>query len=108
MFYSIALFLHIVGALGMFAALALEGTSLFYLRRSVTVEQAHSWMNVLGLVQRLGPVSLVLILLPGFYMMATVWGGVPWIAVALAAIVLIAVLGAFSGIRLAAIGRTVK
>lgn len=48
MFYSIALFLHIVAALGLFAALALEWTSLFYLRRSVTVEQARQWMNVLG------------------------------------------------------------
>jgi hypothetical protein len=108
MFYSIALFLHIVGALGLFAALALEWTSLFYLRHSHTVEQALSWMNVLGLVRRLGPTSLVFILLPGFFMMATVWGGVPWIAVTLAAILLFPLLGAFSGLRLAAIGRTVK
>jgi hypothetical protein len=108
MFYSIALFLHIVGALGLFAALALEWTSLFYLRRSVTVEQVRSWMNVLSLVRRLGPTSLVFILLPGFYMMATVWGGVPWIVVTLAAILLFPLLGAFSGIRLAAIGRSVE
>jgi hypothetical protein len=39
-------------------------------------------------------------------MMATAWGGVAWIIVTLASMVLLAVFGALSGRRLAAIGRT--
>ncbi len=104
--YSIALFLHIVGALGLFVALGLEWTSLVYLRRASTAEQAREWLGVLGGTRRLGPASLAAILLSGFYMMATAWGWVGWIGVALAAMVLIAVVGAsLTGLRIGAVGR---
>jgi hypothetical protein len=92
--YSIVLFLHIVGALGLFVALGLEWVSLAYVRRAATAEQAREWLGVRSWVMRLGPASLVVILLSGFYMMATRWGGAGWILVALAALVVIAILGA--------------
>jgi len=99
--YSIALFLHIVGALGMFVAFGLEWMSLAYLQRASTAEQAREWLGVRGWVQRMGPGSLALILLSGFYMMAPTWRWVGWIVVALAAIVLIAILGAtLTGLRM--------
>jgi hypothetical protein len=104
--YSIALFLHIVGSLGLFVALGLEWTSLVSLRRASTSEQAREWLGVLGGTRRLGPASLAAILLSGFYMMAVTWGWVGWIVVALAAIVLIAVVGAtLTGLRIGAVGR---
>ncbi len=103
--YSIALFLHIVGALGLFAALGLEWTSLRQLRRATTVEQARAWFDVLGLVRRIGPAALVAILLPGFYLMAAAWGWTGWIVVALAGMGLLAALGALNGVPLAALGR---
>lgn len=104
--YSIALFLHVVGALGLFVALGLEWTSLVYLRRASTAEQAREWLGVLGGTRRLGPASLAAILLSGFYMMATTWGWVGWIIVALAAMVLIAIVGAtLTGLRIVAVGR---
>ena len=104
--YSLVLFLHIGGALGLFVALGLEWTSLSFLRRAATGEQVREWLSVLGLTRRLGPIALVLILLPGFYMMATTWGGAAWILVALAAVVVIAILGAtLTGARMGRIGR---
>ncbi len=103
--YSIALFLHIVGALGLFAALGLEWTSLRQLRRATTVAQARAWFDVLGLVRRIGPASLATILLPGFYLMATAWHWTGWIVVALAGMGLLAVLGALNGVPLAALRR---
>ena len=49
---------------------------------------------------------MLLILISGFYMMATVWGSVAWIIVALGALVLLIVLSvAVTGPRMAAIGR---
>ena len=105
--YSVALFLHIVGALGLFVALGLEWTSLLHLRRATTAEQAREWLKLLGLVRRVGPASLAAILLPGLYMAATVWGGRAWIGVGLAAMLLLPPLGALNGLRLAAIGREV-
>jgi hypothetical protein len=105
-FYSIALFLHIVGALGFFVAFGLEWTSWLYLRRATTITQAREWLGVLGLLRRVGPVSMGIILLAGFYLMATAWGGTAWIGIALAAMVLIAVLGGvLTGRRVAGIGQ---
>jgi hypothetical protein len=102
--YSIALFLHIVGALGLFVALGLEWASLSYLRRAATVEQAREWLKLFTSLRRLYPLAWLAILLPGFYMAATVWGGVAWITLALAAVILIAVLGAaLTGRRMAPI-----
>jgi hypothetical protein len=104
--YSIALFLHIVGALGFFVALGLEWISLRHLRRATTVEQVRTWIRVpteLGLV---GMVAMVMLLAAGVYMMITVWGGKAWILVSLGALVPMSILGmAVSKRRMAAIER---
>lgn len=106
--HSIVLFLHIVGALGLFVALGLEWASMAYLRRAASVEQAREWLGVRSIVMPVGLASLVLILLSGFYMMATSWGWVGWIVVALIAMVLIAVLGAtLTGLRMGAIEQAI-
>jgi len=107
-FYSFALFLHIVGTLGLFIALGLEWTSLGYLRRATTAEQVQPWLQLFALLRRIYPISWAAILLPGFYMTATAWRGAAWISIAFAAIILIAVVGAaISGRRMAAIGPAV-
>lgn len=107
-FYTVALFLHIVGALGLFVALGLEWVSLWHLKRATLTEEAHPWLSVFTSLRRIYPASWMAILLPGFYMMATVWGGAAWITIALAAIILIAVLGAvLTGPRMMAVGRAV-
>ena len=106
--YLIALFLHIVGALGLFVALGLEWVSLLYLRRAATVEQAREWLSVQGMVRRMGPASLGIILLAGIYMMATVWGGAAWIGIAVLAMILLAAIGgALTGPRIVAVERAV-
>lgn len=97
--YSIALFLHIVGALGIFVALGLEWASLLNLRRAETGEQGHLWLKLYTSLSRLYPLSWLLILIPGFYMTVVAWRGAAWISVALAAVVLQAVLGAALGGR---------
>ena len=86
--YSLALFLHIVGALTLFALLAIEGVSL---RQGVAAARLN---------RVLGPISAVLILVPGLYMSATTWGWQGWILFSFATYLLIAVLGAVTGIRL--------
>jgi hypothetical protein len=103
------LFLHIVGALGLFVALALEWTSLLLLRRATTTEQARERMRLASGVSAVSGASLATLLVSGLYLTATVWGGVAWIAVALGAMVLMAVLGAaLSRPRLVTIGRAVE
>jgi hypothetical protein len=104
-YYSIALFLHVVGALGFFVALGLEWTGLWQIRRATTSEQIRAWMGISNSARSLGIASMLAILISGFYMMATAWGSVAWIIVALGALVLLVVLTmALTGPRMAAIG----
>lgn len=85
--YSIALFVHIVGAISLFALLAVEGASFWAGFSARMVQQA------------LGPVTLLLIVVPGFYMAAQIgWHG--WVAVGLVSYAVIAVLGAGTGVGL--------
>jgi hypothetical protein len=84
--YSIALFVHIVGALLLFALLAIEGVGL---RAGIPTAQLN---------RILGPISALAILLPGLYMMKAQWGWAGWIVVGITSWVLIAVVGAFTGI----------
>jgi uncharacterized membrane protein len=98
--YVVAKYLHVVGALVTFLALGLEWASLVQLRRAQTAEQAREWARVGGWLRWLGPIALGAVLVPGFYMMATVWrDGAPWIGFAFAALAMIVVLGVLGGRR---------
>jgi hypothetical protein len=104
-YYSIALLLHILGALGFFMALGLEWTGLRQIRRILTSEQLQEWMRISNNARRLGIISMLTILASGIYMMATVWGGVAWLIVALGALVLVILLSIVTGRRIAPIRR---
>lgn len=84
--YAIALFVHIVGALLLFALLTVEGVGL---RTGISAAPINRVM---------GPISAVAILVPGLYMTASQWGLKAWIAVSITSWVLIAVGGAITGI----------
>ncbi len=86
--YSIALFIHIVGALLLFVLLTIEGNAL------------RQGFMAARLNQILGPISALTILVPGLYMVASEWGAKGWVVVGIAAWVLIAVAGAVTGISL--------
>lgn len=103
--YSLALFVHIIGALLLFTAFTSEGIALFHLRRATSSDQVREWEGVAGLARVFGPASVVTILVSGLYMMFSTWGWVPWIAVGLIAWVLVAVMGAINGIRLSLVAR---
>jgi hypothetical protein len=104
--YSIALFLHIVGALGVSVALGLEWTGLWQIRSAMRPEQVRAWMGILRSASRVGIASMLTTVISGFYMMLTAWGGVAWIIVTLGSLVLVMVLSvALTGPRMAAIGR---
>src|SRR5882672_1117093 len=88
--YSVALFVHIVGALVLFVLLTVEGISL------------RQGFMAARLNRILGPISALTILVPGAYMIATQWGWKGWIVVGIVAWILIAVAGAATGISLMA------
>jgi hypothetical protein len=106
MTYHIALYLHILGAFGLIAALTVEAISLRGLRGASQGDDARMWLGISrGVVVRLAPASLGLVLVSGLYLMATAWGPRGWILAALASLVFLAVVGAFgTGMRMARIG----
>lgn len=107
--YSISLFLHIVGALGLFAVLGLEWAGLHNLRRATEAAQAREWVRLLAVPRVVGGPVALLILVPGIYMSTTRWGLRGWVVAGLAGMVVIAVLGAaVSGRRAGAIARALR
>ncbi len=104
--YSIALFLHVVGALLLFVTITVEGVALRQLHRALTTESAQGAAVLLRLNRMVGPLSAIGVLIPGLYMTATNWGLVAWIVVALVSWAVIAVLGAVNGIRILALERS--
>jgi hypothetical protein len=107
--YQLALFLHIIGGFGLIAAITVEAIGLRGLRRAAHRTDALVWLGISrGIVMRLAPASLGLILVTGLYMVATAWGPRGWILVALASLLLLGVIGAFgTGLRMARIGPAV-
>ncbi len=104
--YSIALFLHITGALGFSAALGLEWTGLLQIRSAVRQEQVRGWMMILKSVRRFGFASMLTTVLTGVYMTLAIWGGVAWVVISIGALVLVIALSlVLTGPRMVAIGR---
>ena len=86
--YSIALFLHIVGAVGIFVALGLEWTGLWQIRSATTPQQVGGWMRILKSVRKFGFASMLATVVTGIYMMMAVWGGEAWIIVTVGSLIL--------------------
>jgi len=92
--YTLALFAHLVGVLSLFIGIGLQWTIIIGFRRAQSISQMRLWSGLLRPVAMLGPLSAVLILLAGGYMMFTTWGiGTPWIVVSIGAMLLMAALG---------------
>lgn len=94
--YTLALFLHIVGAIGTFIGVGVWLVAAEALWRTRRVEQVRTLTR---LVQPSGVIAIVSILLlgiAGFYMALTAWGEqATWIIVATISFVLLAPFGAF-------------
>ncbi|WIG59880.1 MAG: hypothetical protein OJF49_002628 [Ktedonobacterales bacterium] len=89
--YTIALFLHVTGVVGLFMALGVEMTCAIALRGARRVEQVRVLSGLMVGVERLFPISILLLLGAGLYMAITVWGfQTAWIDVALGSLLIIA------------------
>ena len=92
-FYTFVLFMHILGVLGMFIAIGLEEAALLRIRSAKTTMQVSEWMRVMSGVEKLFPLSGVLILVSGLTMVFMTWGwNQAWIDVSLGVLLLTSVL----------------
>lgn len=107
--YVAALFLHIAGALAMFSALGAELAALRGATLARSANLALAALESYRLNRVLGPIAVLLILLPGGYMAAATTGMTPWIWTALGAMAALVVIGATVLPRLlAAVGPTLQ
>jgi hypothetical protein len=108
--YAVALFAHIVGVLTLFITLALQWLITLRLRRASSIAQAREWSGLAKGLNRVAPVSGVLILGAGIYMTALAWSLLTtWIDVSLAAMGIMMIFGiGVVGRRLTAIQRAAE
>lgn len=94
--YTIALFLHVSGAIGACVSLGIWLFGLSALRRAQRVEQVRAIAWLIIIVDPLMVLSVLLIGLAGFRMALSTWGlQTGWIAVAIFSFVLMAPIGPF-------------
>ena len=107
--FSVILFIHLVGALTLFAGMGLEWRALRYFGLAGTVEELRMWTGAASVLPALNGIAAAAILLPGFYLAAKlmVWPQ-GWISISLLATFAIAGLGmAVTGPRTRALRKAV-
>lgn len=97
--YTLALFLHVVGALGVFVGVSTWLIVAVALRRAHQVAQVRALSSLIQPTGILTMVGLLLLGIAGFYMALTAWGEhgeqATWIIVATISFLLLAPFGAF-------------
>ena len=104
--FSGMVFLHVVSALGIFAALSLEVVVLYHMRRAATAQEAGAGLDLAPGLPAIFGVSALVALLTGVYLtvQTSAWPQ-PWLKIAMIALVLMVPFGAVSGRKMRAIRR---
>ncbi len=104
--YSLVLFLHVGAALVLASALSIDALILFQLRRAAVPSVTKSWLDLWQGVPGIAGGSGLVLLLSGGYLThrMSAWT-LAWPKVALAALILIGVLGGVSSRRMRALQR---
>lgn len=107
--YVIFLYVHVIGAIGYSAGVLIGLLGLFSLRHARSVEEVRSLLELQELTGLISGISLLLTVIAGLYMAATVWGWqTGWINVALGSLVLLLGMGVLMGRRRHAIALQAK
>src|SRR5215831_11951225 len=94
--YTLALFLHIIGAIGTFIGVSVWLFAAMALRRAQSVGQVRALTSLIQPSGVLAILSILLLGVAGFYMAITVWGErATWIIVATISFLLLAPFGVF-------------
>jgi len=95
--YSIALYVHILGAVGLFAGLGMEGIIYKNLQTASTPPQLFSWGIFLKSLRTVFLSSTLLLLVAGIFMVIESWTWNAWDITGLVLLIALAVFGSVSG-----------
>lgn len=102
--YMILVFLHVAGALALFASIGVEQVALHRLRGARTGAQVNEWLAALAGLRRIDAPAGVTLLATGIYFVVTRWGHQAWAGLAVIGMIVMALLGILvNGRRLRAI-----
>jgi uncharacterized membrane protein len=88
--YTIVLFLHVVGDIGLFTGLGIQFFGLAALRKIKQIEQARIMARLIAVANPIGVISALLTIGTGLYMARIAWSlQTGWIIVALTSIIVI-------------------
>lgn len=91
--YSLLVFVHVLGAVALFAAAGIEAVALGRLQRADTSAGVRTWLELLQTSGRLGPTGMLALVATGIWMGVTVWGHQWWMFDAFAATIAMGALG---------------
>lgn len=97
--YSLLIFIHVLGAIGMFAAWSIEFVTLLRLRQAGTLDEARICIRWLKQQRSMEPVAMLVVIATGIWMGIVRWNHQPWMVTALFAMVVIAVVGVVTAWR---------
>jgi hypothetical protein len=104
-YYRVFVYLHVLGALGLFVSLGIEAAVLLLLGRAGDAAQAQLALRGLRVNRLLGPLAIALLLVPGVYVARVSWSSNPaWLSLSFASFLLVMILGgAITGRRITAL-----
>lgn len=102
--YSVALYIHIIGAVGLFAGLGIEGVVYSNLKNAATVRQVQPWGGTMRLLRKVFGISFILLLVPGLYLVFEDWGWTAWV---ISGLVLLTALSGYGSMTGKKIGMTI-
>ena len=100
MLYSIMLFPHIIGVVGMLIAVGLTITGMLGMLYSKKTETLRVWASLAVKADGLLPLSVIIIFFPALYLVITAWGWhVAWINLSIAALIVMLFMGPSINLR---------
>lgn len=91
---TVALFIHILGAITLFIAMGIVQRVGALMRSASSGDELRQWLRLLRSTSRMYPAAFVTLLVTGLYMAGTAWSfETPWIAVSLATLLVMGALG---------------
>jgi len=95
MWYTLALFVHILGAIALFVAVSLIVIAFVRMRQAATLEQVREWAVVANMAGKSMIFISLVILAPALYMVIIAWGfATPWVLASLITFVALSIMGA--------------
>lgn len=109
MLYKIALFFHVTGALILCAAIVIEWLCISNIQKANTLARIKEALFTYSKLNMIGGISMILILVPGIYMMIAAWHDASWIMISFIGLILIgAIGGVVTGRKMSKIKKLIK